>query len=73
MYSSVDFSWGINSRSNKRFPKQKNLFCKLFTMGGACAVPSCIFQITADEQCSGEIPPVGDQCESAVGDQGKSG
>ena len=38
-----------------------------------CAVPFCIFQIRADEQCSGEISPVGDQCESAVGDQGKSG
>ena len=38
-----------------------------------CVVPFCIFQITADEQCSGEILPVGDQCESAVGDQGKSG
>ena len=36
-----------------------------------CAVPFCIFQIMADEQHSGEISPVGDQCESAVGDQGK--
>ena len=35
-------------------------------------VPFCIFQITADEQCSGEIPPVGDQCESAFEDQDKS-
>ena len=26
----------------------------------------------ADEQCSGEIPPVGDQCESAFEDQDKS-
>ena len=31
-----------------------------------------IYQITADEQWSGEIPPVGDQCESAFEDQGKS-
>ena len=36
------------------------------------AVPFCIFQITADEQCLGEIPPVGDQCESAFEDQDKS-
>ena len=39
---------------------------------GRCAVPFCIFQITADEQCSGEILPVGDQCESAFEDQDKS-
>ena len=38
-----------------------------------CAVPFGIYQITADEQCSGEISLVGDQCESAVEDQGKSG
>ena len=56
----------------KRFPKQKNLLSKLFTMGEACVVPFCIFQIMADEQCSGKISPVGDQCESAVEDQGKS-
>ena len=37
-----------------------------------CAVPFGIFQITADEQCLGEISLVGDQCESAVEDQGKS-
>ena len=39
MYSSVNFPWGINSKSNKRFPKQKNLFCKLFTMGGGMCGP----------------------------------
>ena len=43
-----------------------------FQHSSFCAVPFCIFQITADEQHSGEISPVGDQCESAVGDQGKS-
>ena len=37
-----------------------------------CVVPFCIFQITADEQCSDEILQVGDQCESAVEDQDKS-
>ena len=72
MYSSVNFAWGINSKSNKRFPKQKNLFCKLFTMGEACVVSFCIFQIRTDKQCSGEIPPVGHQCKSAVEDLDKS-
>ena len=33
------FSWGINSNFGKRFTQQKKLFCKLFTMGEACAVP----------------------------------
>ena len=36
VYSSVNFL-GELTQSNKRFPKQKNLFCKLFTMGeGMC-------------------------------------
>ena len=29
-------------------------------------------QVTADEQRRGEIPPVGDWCKSAFGDQSKS-
>ena len=36
-------------------------------MGYHCAVPFAYFSLQADEQESGEIPPVGDQCESACG------
>ena len=38
VYSSVNFL-GELTQSNKRFPKQKNLFCKLFTMGGGMCGP----------------------------------
>ena len=38
-----------------------------------CAVPFGIFQMMANEHSLGEISLVGDQCESAVEEQGKSG
>ena len=73
MYSSVNFLGELTQRVIKDFQNRKHLFCKLFTMGGGmCAVPFSIFQITADEQCLGEIPPVGDHFESAFEDQDKS-
>ena len=56
----------------KDFQNRKTCSVNFLQWGEACAVPFCIFQIMADEQCSGEISPVGDQCESAFEDQDKS-
>ena len=57
----------------KDFQNKKTGSANFLQWGEACAVPFGIFQITVDEQYSGEISLVGDQCESAVEDQGKSG
>ena len=47
--------------------------CNIYKLKGSIVrSPFVYFQVTADEQWLGEIPPVGDQCESAVGDWDKS-
>ena len=50
------------------------MFCNFFTMGGGMCSPiyMCLITGVCRRAESGEISPVGDQCESACEDQGKS-